>query len=256
MFVSLFICPLYSCFHSNQNIRSKKEKDLLGKVQYFANQLEQYRFDSQNSLLAAKEVSDKKETQLQEEIKGLRVKVDELEGEYSKAKSLTDKLKTQRDDLETELNSFKERYAQDITEWENRFELEQNARKKEQEKNLQLLDQAKVAAKKREQEAITDGQEMAEKMREMYASHLADTEKQLSAMVKEVSGKEEYIEQLESERKSVSKLLKQSFGLVRTRVKAGVKRVLRSPSPSDDAPDATEASTTTSFNSEEESISN
>ena len=232
-------------------IRSKKEKDLLGKVQYFANQLEQYRFDSQNSLLAAKEVSDKKETQLQEEIKGLRVKVDELEGEYSKAKSLTDKLKTQRDDLETELNSLKERYAQDITEWENRFELEQNARKKEQEKNLQLLDQAKVAAKKREQEAITDGQEMAEKMREMYASHLADTEKQLSEISEEVSGKDEYIEQLESERKSVSKLLKQSFGLVRTRVKAGVKRVLRSPSPSD----ATDATTTTSLHSEEESIS-
>jgi hypothetical protein len=91
----------YICFHayrSTTTLCSKKEKDLLGKVQYFANQLQQYRFDSQNSLVAAKEASEKKEKQLKDEIRGLRTKVEELEGEYSKAKTFTETLIKQRDE--------------------------------------------------------------------------------------------------------------------------------------------------------------
>lgn len=205
----------------------KKEKDLLRKVKDFASQLEQYRFDSQQSLLTAKWASEKKEAGLREEIRTLRLKVEELEGEYSKAKEFTETLIAQRNDLEKELKVMRERYATDITDWENRYELEQNERKKEQTKNKELLVEAQEVAKKREKEAVTSGKEMAGKMKEMYASHLAETEKQLIDMTEQVEGKDEYIGELESERSSVRKMVSHSVGLISTRVKKGVTKVLK-----------------------------
>lgn len=174
--------------------------------------------------MAAKDASAKKEKELKEEIRALRLKVEELEGEYSKAKTFTETLIKQRDDLQQELKEMRTRYANDITEWENRYELEQNERKKEQKKNQELLTEAKEESKQREKE-LKKVQE--EKMKELYATHLADTEKKLSDLVEQVEGNKGYIKELESERSSLRKLFSHSVDLVSTRVKRGVKRVLR-----------------------------
>ena len=208
--------------------------------------------------MAAKDASTKKEKELKEEIRTLRLKVEELEGEYSKAKAFTETLLQQRDDLEQELKEMRSRYANDITEWENRYELEQNERKKEQQKNRELLTEAKQDAKKRVKES-KKAQE--EKMKELYATHLADTEQKLRDLVQQVEGNKGYIEELESERTSIRKMFSHSVGLVSTRVKRGVQKVVTrttdetgrattsssvlSSSSSKSAPMATTASTNT-----------
>jgi len=246
-----------SFLYSTTYFRSKKEKDLLGKVQYFANQLQQYRFDSQKSLSAAKDASLKQEAALKEEIRSLRLKVDELEGEYSKAKAFTELLIAQKNDLQKELGELKRRYSDDVTEWETRYELEQNERIKEQQKNQKLLEEAKVAAKKREKDAFKDGEEMAEKMKELYATHLADTEQELRDMLAEMEGQTGYIHELESERGSLRKLFTRSINLISTRVKSSVKTALGSVSPSKSAASAMITPiTTTESNSTNNSTKN
>ena len=86
---------------------SQKEKDLLEKVQFFANQLEQYRFDSQKALFAAKDSSKNKELQLKEEIRELRRRVNELDWERNKSKETTQKVTAQRDELRKEVKKLK-----------------------------------------------------------------------------------------------------------------------------------------------------
>lgn len=174
--------------------------------------------------MTAKDASAKKETELLEEIRTLRLKVEELEGEYSKAKAFTETLVEQRDNLQAELAEMRTRYATDITEWENRYELEQNERHKEQQHHAKLLTEAKQDAKKRVKESQTAQEE---KMKELYATHLAETEQKLRDLVEEVEGKQGYITELESERTSLRKMFTHSVGLVSTRVKKGVQKVVK-----------------------------
>lgn len=108
---------------------SKKEKDLLQKVQSFANQLQQYRFDSENSLTETKENAKKQEQQLQKEISSLQKQIEELEFKYNQAKTSEKELMTKKDSLEIEIQTMKEKYTKEISEWKHRFETEQKVQK-------------------------------------------------------------------------------------------------------------------------------
>lgn len=199
----------------------------MGKVQYFSNQLQQYRFDSQKSLTAAKEASEKKEAQLKEEIRTLRLKVEELEGEYSKARAFTEELIAKRDSLEKELSELKAMYAKEITAWENRYEMEQNERKKEQKKYEELLKKAEEATKKAQQKGATAAdKQTAEKMRELYVAQLTESENKIKEMSDKMQENAVKVAELESERSSVRKMFTRSVGLVGSRVKNGMKTVL------------------------------
>lgn len=137
-----------------------------------------------------------------------------------------------RDSLEKELSDMKSQYAKEMTAWENRYELEQNERKKEQKRYEELLRQAQEATKKAQAKGGKPAdKQTAEKLRELYAQQLSASEERIRAISAEVKEKAFKVEELELERSSLRKMFTRSLSLVGARVKDGAKKVLLPRSP-------------------------
>ncbi|CAB9521374.1 expressed unknown protein [Seminavis robusta] len=208
----------------------QREKDLLEKIQYFANQLQQYRFDAQKTLLAAKEASSNKERKLDQEIRTYQFKLASLQEDYRKAQSLAGRLKGERRDLERDLRKLRQTYQRELSYWETRYEREQDKLVKEQEKNRVLQSQAQESAKQRELERLQDYRNAERKIQTVYETHLGQMEKLLGDVAVEAQNSVVYMQELEAERYSLRQLTVQSYKLLSTRFLASAAKVLRKKS--------------------------
>ena len=205
---------------------------MLERVQFFANQLEQYRFDSQKALFAARESSKKKEIQLKEEIRTLRQRVEDLDWEQSQSKEKSRTLRRERDALNGQINDLKRQFARDIKDLETLYESEKSKVMKLEETNRGIREEAEKETIRRIEEVEKKNHEEQTILREKYAAQIAEIERQLLDMEVNLKSKSEHIHKLEAERMSLRALMSRSRDIVAKRARKNLKPLLRKESRS------------------------
>lgn len=210
----------------------KREKSLLEKVQFFANQLEEYRFDSQKALFAAQESSKTKELQFKEEIRTLKERVEQLDWENKQSREKTRTLRYERDALNKELKKLKRQYTSDISELETNYAKEQTKVKELKRVYQEIREEAERDTMRRVKEVEAKSSEEQTRLRTECTLQIAEIERHLKDMEGELSDKSDRIDQLEAERMSLRMLLSRSWVVVSKMSRKGVTRFLRKKSRS------------------------
>lgn len=205
---------------------------LTDRIQDFANQLQQLRFDSHKQLMQTKQSAEQREMQLRIEIQALQKEVDKAQDEAQKAQAASHEMMSKRMELEKELGLLKNKYATDLQDWEDRMEHEQDTRRKEEQAAAQKLEAAILDGKlqvRMERERLTTE---IERLRKDMTYRLTQKESELGE-VRRVLGQKEQdlldldlrIRDLQAERASLRKLAKLSWQLATSRVANRLKRI-------------------------------
>lgn len=136
-----------------------------------------------------------------------------------------DVLLSERLDLEQQLVDLRERYATDCVEWEDRFEAEQDKRVKEERALSQAMETLQRSYKDELKEIMHEKQQIISQIQRDMNNRLIEKESMLNNMAGELKVTKvelvaisEHAQQLEQERSSLRKMIKQSWKVVKSRV--------------------------------------
>jgi len=219
-----------------QKIILKMEQDMMNqnsvlteKIGNVSSELQNYKEETRNKQISNDLALQEREhiiLKVKNENNILQTKLEEEMDESRLAKERSESFLLQKMEIEKEIKELRCQYVDEIMDMEDKFEQEQDFRMKESTESLDEIARLKLDAKAQVHEARQDGILAAESIRtdltERLDDNLAlykDVMGDLSITKSELLSKEKYVVELETERKSVRKMVRVSWNLTKGRVK-------------------------------------
>lgn len=171
------------------------------------------------------------ESMLKEEIEVLKQMINLANDEVDLAQNLTTAVSSQHEEMTTQMETLKQRYIDDSMDWEDRLEMEQNARQKERVMVDKSLQDLKDEHSKQLRLLRVETSAMAESLRSEMTNQLFQKEMQIQKASLKLSQatpeKEKLVRratQLERESEHLPTLCRQSVKVVKKKTRNGFQR--------------------------------
>ena len=230
----------YSCIIPHQLLfshshRRSQETGYEERLERLADQFQEYKFAAHRDKLQLQETLRLKEEAMLAEAalkeQALRAQITKLEQELVLAKSqaevandLKDTWAQQFEALQTNFTELRQMYMHDQMEWEDRLEMEQNARQRDRALAESVLRQAQDEAEAKARRARMEASLGLQSTKQEYTSQLVQTESKLASTFQELeqtahqkSELEHRMRVLESERENLTALTKQTAKVAKTK---------------------------------------
>jgi DNA repair exonuclease SbcCD ATPase subunit len=222
-----------------QNQIDALRDDATGEIKEYENHLTQLETEYRQSLvsmtdqLSSTQVSAlEKEHALMQEITTLLASLEEEKQAGQGSLQRAEQLEQERTELQEQLAALQVSYADTIHDLEDAYELEQNARSKEQASHVQEMLQLEQQSRAGLEEAERQGLEATEQVRSQYIQQFKEKEQEietiktkLKSVKQSLRDREDLIAEWAADRASAKALTRQLWQLLKGRVLARADRV-------------------------------